>query len=167
VPQQKIKRALGTGGADEAVRHAGIGRGAELQVGRHEARAGFGDGQIASQHQRQARARRHTVHLRQPDLVHARDARDEIIERREEIRQRGAHRRGVAREHADVAARAEGLARAAQQHDLHGVARFEPLRGPQQVAGHGDINGVERVRTVQRQGGEGAFGLQQQRLELW
>ncbi|MNV67406.1 hypothetical protein D3C71_1602090 [compost metagenome] len=103
--------------------------------------------------------------LRQPDLVHAPDAGDEIIERGEEVQQRVAHLGGVAREHADVAAGAKHLARGAQAHHADFFARFQPLGGLLKVAGHGHIDGVHRIGTVKRQGGEGAFGLEQQRLE--
>ncbi|MNT20727.1 hypothetical protein D3C72_1560420 [compost metagenome] len=104
--------------------------------------------------------------LREPDLVHARDARDEIVQRREQVQQRAAHLSGFAGEHADISARAECLAGGAQQDDANGVARFQPLRGLLEVSGHRDIDGVERVRAVQRDGGDCAVGLQQQSLEV-
>ncbi|MOA24258.1 hypothetical protein D3C78_1449310 [compost metagenome] len=158
VTQQQVQGALGAQHAGQAVRHACVGRGAQLQICRHEAGVVFGNRQVACQHQRQARARRHAVHLRQPKLVHAGDARDEIVKRREQILQGGAHLRGLACEHADVAARAEGLARRAQAHDTDGRLRFDPLRGALQVARHGDVDGVERVGAVQRDRGDGSVG---------
>ncbi|MNV95964.1 hypothetical protein D3C71_1909150 [compost metagenome] len=111
--QQQVQGALGTQHAGQAVRHARVGRGAQLEISGHEAGVVLGNGQVARQHQRQSRARRHAVHLRQPKLVHAGDARDEIVKRREQILQGGANLRGFARKHADVAARAECLARRA------------------------------------------------------
>ncbi|MNL42593.1 hypothetical protein D3C87_1650560 [compost metagenome] len=105
------------------------------------------------------------MHLSEPDLVHARDPRDEIVQRSEQVQQCAPHLSGLAREHADVAARAEGLARRAQQNDADVLARFQPLGGRLQVPGHGYIDGVERVGAVERDGRERTVGLQQQGLE--
>lgn len=68
----------------------------------------------------------------------------------------------VAFEQRDVAAGAEGLAGAAQQHDPDVGARLEPLGGALQVARHGDVDGVERGGLVQRQRGDAVGGFQQE-----
>ncbi|MCY1230950.1 hypothetical protein D9M72_433850 [compost metagenome] len=107
------------------------------------------------------------MRLRQPHLVHARDAGDEIVERREQVEQRAAHLAGIAFEHGNVAAGAEGLAFGAQQHGADLVAGLDPLSGPLQVLRHRHVDGVERVGAVQRHGRDRAVGVQKQRPEAW
>ncbi|CFN79389.1 Uncharacterised protein [Bordetella pertussis] len=160
--QQQRQRAAAAQQMGQRMGHAGIGRGAQFQVGRDQPRVVGGDRQVAGQRQGQARAGGHAVHIGQPQLVHGGDARHAIVERREQRPQAGADLLGRALEQGDVAAGAKGLAGAAQQHHAQRRAVLQPAGRGLQVARHGDVDGIERGGAVQGKDGERAIGLQGQ-----
>ncbi|MNN43872.1 hypothetical protein D3C81_1581340 [compost metagenome] len=100
------------------------------------------------------------MHAGQHRLGHLGEQLHGLVQRTDQrvggFHRRGAHRRQVAAGH-------EGTAVATEHDDAHGAVAGQRLAGFQQRMGQIDTQGIEHVRTVEAQVGDGPAALDEQR----
>ena len=150
--------------AREEIRRGAVRRRGDLRIRHGELRRLRGDHEVTGQGEAHTPARRHPVDGHDHRLGRPGQARDRAVEIRGQLLDHHPDAVGVVVEVLDVAARAEGLARARDDDAAHGavLVRFEG--GVKEIAAQGEVQGVVGFGTVEREGGHAVFDLIADRL---
>ena len=149
VQQQELHRPPPADDAWQQERDAAIGGETDTRVGQREPAAARAERQICSAHQSHTGARRRAVYRGDDRRAHAREGADRRMEVRGQLVEITRHGGALLTHRAQIAAKAEVLARAREHYGADFLIGFATQRSRQQLARYLERQRVVRIGTAE------------------